>query len=177
MNTLAKIVSALAISFAPATALAADHVVDEGAATEHDDTLSTRWNINLTPVLVLPKGEYRWGGGADPELRYTVDLHGAYLSAGVRVGAYYAKNLFATTAMPTMRFMVPVGRFEPYVSFGTGYGWIPRLGHTDFALMVRAGTVYRFSKKFAIGLEGTLQNIQGSEFSFPSVGSMMSFDL
>lgn len=178
MNT--KILSAalvLAIALIP-TAASADPVVDDGAQqNKPDDALSTRWSVNLTPVLVVPKGEYRWGGGADPEVRYTVDLHGAYLSAGARVGAYYAKNLFGTTAMPTMRLMVPIGVLEPYVSFGTGYGWIPRLGHTDFALMVRAGTLVRFSKKFAIGVEGTLQNIQNSDFSFPSIGSMMSFDL
>jgi hypothetical protein len=43
--------------------------------------------------------------------------------------------------------------------------------------MARAGFLYRFSKKFAIGLEGTLQEVHGSDYQFPSIGSMMAFDL
>src|SRR5437016_3123091 len=78
------------------------------------------WSINLTPVLILPSGEDRFGGGFDPELKYTVDLGGARLSAGGRVGAYYARNLFGVTVMPTLRVMVPVGHFEPYASVGLG---------------------------------------------------------
>jgi hypothetical protein len=72
---------------------------------------------------------------------------------------------------------VPVGAFEPYVSAGIGYGWLPKIGHADFATMARAGFVYRFSKRFAIGIEGTLQEIRGSDYRFSSIGSMMAFDL
>ncbi len=44
-------------------------------------------------------------------------------------------------------------------------------------MMARLGTVVRFSKKFAIGIEGTWQEIRDSDFRFPSVGSMVAFDL
>ncbi len=164
-------------------AAADDAVVDKAAAsaasdgTAQDDAARSPWSINFTPVLIFPKDEYRWGGGADPELKYTFDLGGVYLSAGGRVGAYYAKNLFGTMAMPTLRVMMPIGPVEPYVSAGAGYGWLPKLEHQDFAAMARLGTVVRFSKKFALGLEGTLQGINGSDFLFPSVGSMVSFEL
>lgn len=134
------------------------------------------WSLNFTPVLVAPKGNYRWGGGADPELKYTVDREGARLSAGLRLGGYYAKNLFGITAMPTLRITVPVGRVEPYASFGMGYGWIPKEGEEDIATMSRLGIVFRVSKKFALGLEGTLQRIERSEFRFPSLGSAITFD-
>jgi hypothetical protein len=43
--------------------------------------------------------------------------------------------------------------------------------------MGRLGFVYRFSERFAVGLEGTLQQLDGSSYRFPSVGSMMSFHL
>jgi hypothetical protein len=135
------------------------------------------WSINFTPVVLFPKDEYRFGGGADPELKYTLDLGGARLSAGGRVGTYYAKNLFGVTVMPTLRLMVPVGPVEPYVAFGMGYGWLPRNGYADFAMMSRLGVVFRFSKSFAIGLEGTVQKLDGSNFRFPSFGSMLSLDL
>jgi hypothetical protein len=36
--------------------------------------------------------------------------------------------------------------------------------------------VIRFSESFALGMEGTLQRIAGSKFSFPSFGSMMAFE-
>jgi hypothetical protein len=173
----------LATLLFPAVAAASDDaVVDRGApaaardAAAKDDQRS-KWSINFTPVLIFPKDEYRWGGGADPELKYTVDLGGAYVSAGGRWGAYYAKNLFGTLAMPTLRVMVPVGPVEPYVSAGAGYGWLPEDDHSDFAMMARLGTVVRFSKKFALGVEGTLQGIQNSDFNFPSFGSMVSIDL
>lgn len=134
------------------------------------------WSLNFTPALIAPHHGYRWGGGADPELKYTIDRDGARLSAGLRVGGYYARNLFGIMAMPTLRITVPVGRVEPYASFGMGYGWIPKESQEDIATMSRLGIVFRVSKKFALGLEGTLQKIERSEFRFPSLGSGISFD-
>jgi hypothetical protein len=136
----------------------------------------TGWSINFTPVLVAPKGEYRWGGGADPEIKYTIDREGARLSAGLRIGGYYAKNLFGITAMPTLRITVPVGRVEPYASFGMGYGWIPKQSEEGVATMSRLGVVFRVNEKWALGLEGTLQQIEDTAFSFPSLGSAVTFD-
>lgn len=159
---------------APLLALSALLVSGSAAAADED---RSGWGINLTPVLIFPKGEYRWGGGADPELKYTLDLGKAHLSAGARVGAYYAKNLFGVTAMPTLRMMVPAGDLEPYVAFGMGYGWLPKADHADVATMARLGVVYRFSAKLALGLEATVQEIHASKWRFPSVGSMMSFEL
>lgn len=135
------------------------------------------WSLNFTPVLVLPEDGYRLGGGTDPELKYTYDLGSAHLSVGGRVGGYYAKNLFGVTAMPTLRVMVPLGPVEPYVAFGAGYGWLPKIDHDSFATMSRLGVVFRFTDTIAIGVEGTLQKVYGSEFEFPSFGSMMAFDL
>jgi hypothetical protein len=135
------------------------------------------WSINFTPVIMFPDGGYHFGGGADPELKYTLDLGGARLSAGGRVGAYYARNQLGVIAMPTLRLMVPVGPVEPYVAFGMGYGWLPDVGHADIATMSRLGLVFRFSERFAIGVEGTLQKLERSAFRFPSIGSMISIDL
>jgi hypothetical protein len=135
------------------------------------------WSLNLTPVLILPTNAYHFGGGVDPELKYSFDLGGARLSAGGRVGAYYAKNLFSVTVMPTLRLMVPMGSVEPYVGVGLGYGWIPKEGGGGVATMGRLGFLYRFTEHIAIGLEGTLQQIDGSRLRFPSFGSMMSFEL
>lgn len=134
------------------------------------------WSFNFTPVLVAPKGDYRWRGGADPEIKYTVDREGARLSAGLRLGAYYAKNLFGITAMPTLRITVPVGRVEPYAAFGMGYGWILKQGDEDIATMSRLGVVFRVNDSLGLGLEGTLQKIERSEFRFPSLGSAVTFD-
>lgn len=135
------------------------------------------WSINFTPVVMFADDNYRFGGGADPELKYTLDLGGARLSAGGRVSGHYAKNLFGLTVMPTLRLTMPVGPVEPYVSFGMGYGWLPSAGHGDFATMSRLGVVFRLSERFALGFEGTLQKLEGSEFRFPSFGSMISLDL
>lgn len=54
------------------------------------------WSLNFTPVLIAPKADYGWGGGADPELKYTIDRGGARLSAGLRIGVYYAKDSFGS---------------------------------------------------------------------------------
>lgn len=135
------------------------------------------WSINFTPVVMFPDDQYRFGGGGDPELKYTLDLGGARLSAGGRVSAHYAKNLLGITMMPTLRLTIPVGPVEPYVAFGMGYGWLPSAGHGDFATMSRLGVVFRISESFKLGIEGTLQKLDNSAFRFPSFGSMISFDL
>jgi hypothetical protein len=136
----------------------------------------TGWSLNLTPVLLAPRDEYRLGYGADPELKYTLDRGAVRLSAGLRVGAYYAKNLFGITAMPTLRLLVPVGPVEPYVSVGMGYGWLPKLEHSGIATMSRLGIVFRFSESIALGVEGTVQRIERSAFEFPSFGSALSLN-
>lgn len=135
------------------------------------------WSVNFTPTLLFPKGEYRFGGGTDPELKYTLDFGGLRLSAGARAGVYYAKNLFGTTLMPTLRVTVPVGPVEPYAAFGMGYGWLPKLDYDGIATMSRLGAVFRFSESFAIGVEGTIQKLEGSDFNFLSFGSMVSINL
>jgi hypothetical protein len=172
-GTFASIARASRQALAPILALAVLLLPAAAAATEK----KSGWSTNLTPVLLFAKDNYRFGGGADPELKYTLDLGGARLSAGGRVGGYYARNLFGVTVMPTIRLTMPVGPVEPYVSYGMGYGWLPGRGHADFATMSRIGMVFRFSERFAVGVEGTVQKIDGSNFRFPSFGSMFSIDL
>jgi hypothetical protein len=147
-------------------ALAALLLLPQAAAAKED---RSGWSINATPVILFPSSDYRFGGGIDPELKYTLDLDGARLSAGGRVGTYYAKNLFGVMAMPTLRLMVPIGSVEPYLAVGLGYGWLPYEGHDALAAMGRLGFVFRFSDHFAIGLEGTLQQLGGSRFQFRSL--------
>ena len=157
----------------PILAIALLSFSSAAAATE----FTADWSLNFTPALIGPRDGYDLGGGIDPELKYTLDLGGARLSSGVRIGAYYAKNLFGVVAMPTARLTVPLGSFEPYTSFGVGYGWIEQNGHGDVATMSRVGFIYSFSDKFSLGLEGTFQKIEDSDFRFPSFGSVMSFTL
>ena len=138
---------------------------------------SDGWSLNFTPTVIFPKGEYRFGGGLDPEVKYTYDVAGIRLSAGGRISGYYARNLFGFSAMPTLRVMVPIGPLEPYASLGMGYGWLPELGHNHLATMARLGVVFRFCENIAIGAEGTLQKIYGSSYDITSLGSMMAFKL
>jgi hypothetical protein len=145
-----------------------------GAAASHED--KSGWRLNFTPVLLMPEGDHRLGGGVDPELNYTVDRGGVRLGAGLRVGGYYAKNQLGITTMPTVRLMVPVGPVEPYVSFGMGYGWLPEIEHAGIATMSRMGVVFRFSPSFGLGVEGTIQKIDGSDWAFPSFGSAVAIN-
>ena len=155
--------------------LALATLVHPGFAAADDD--HSGWSLNFTPVLFLPTDEYGIGGGVDPEVKYTLDLGATRLSGGARVGGYYVKDRLAVIAMPTLRLLVPVGPVEPYAAFGLGYGWIPKAGNEDVATMSRLGFVVRFSESFAIGIEGAIQTIGGSNFRFGSFGSMVSFDL
>jgi hypothetical protein len=175
MKNLGTSIAALSRRAAgPALVLAALLLSAQAAAAEENHS---GWSINFTPVLILPSGDDRFGGGVDPELKYTLDLGEARLSAGGRIGAYYARNLFGVTLMPTVRLMVPIGRVEPYAAIGFGYGRLPDTGLDGFATMGRLGFLYRFSERLAIGLEATIQQIDGSRYRFPSFGSMMSFNL
>lgn len=157
-----------------AASLALAALLFAGTASAEDE--KSGWSLNFTPVLVAPHDDYRWGGGVDPELKYTLDRGGVRLSGGLRVGGYYAKNLFGITAMPTLRLTVPVGPVEPYVSFGMGYGWLPKIEYSDIAAMSRIGVVFRVSESLGLGIEGTVQKIDGSDFAFPSFGSAVSIN-
>ena len=163
MKTLNRSILTLALVLLPEVAVAAES--------------HSGWSTNFTPVLIAPKGDQDLGGGLDPEVKYTLDQGAARLSAGLRIGGYYARDLFGVTAMPTLRLTVPVGPVEPYASFGINYGWLPDEGEEGVATMSRLGIVFRFSDSLALGVEGTLQQIDGTEFRFPSIGSMISFEL
>jgi hypothetical protein len=164
MNTPRTVITLLAL---------ATFLLPRGAKA---DEKHSGWGMNFTPVLIAPKGHYGWGGGVDPEVKYTLDQGGARLSAGLRVGGYYAKNEFGVMAMPTLRLTVPVGPVEPYASFGMGYGWLPEKGGEGVASMSRLGVVFRVSKNIALGIEGTIQKIDDTNFRFPSIGSALSFN-
>jgi hypothetical protein len=43
--------------------------------------------------------------------------------------------------------------------------------------MSRLGIVFRISEHFGLGVEGTIEKIERSNFRFPSFGSMVSIDL
>ncbi len=135
------------------------------------------WNLRFTPVIVPSMRGYDVGGGIDPEIGYTLDRGAARVGAGLRVGGYYATSLFGIEAMPTLRLTVPVGPVEPYAAFGMGFGWIVDDGHQGIATMSRLGVVFRVTDSLALGVEGTVQKIDGSRFHFPSLGSSLSFDL
>jgi hypothetical protein len=135
------------------------------------------WSFRFTPVIVPSMHGYDVGGGVDPEIGYTVDRGSVRIGAGLRVGGYYATSLFGVVAMPTLRLTVPVGPVEPYAAFGTGFGWVVADGHQDIASLSRLGVVFRISSSLALGVEGSVQKIDGSRFRFPSLGSSLSFDL
>lgn len=149
-------------------------VIPKAASAAQPDP---RWSLNFTPVIIPSGKGYRSGGGLDPEVKYTLSLNGVNVSAGIRVGGYSAKNLFGWMAMPTVRLTLPIGKFEPYAAFGQGYGRLPKLHYDDVATMSRLGFFVHVSEKWGIGIEGTYQEIQGSDFEFYSYGSMVSFDL
>jgi len=159
-------------AFAPALALAALIAPTSAHAAE----THSGWSWNFTPVLILPKGGHNVGGGIDPEVQYTLDQGAVRWSAGLRVGGYYANDLLGVTTMPTARLAVPLGPVEPYVSFGAGYGWLPKAREDGLATMSRLGILFHFSDSLTLGVEGTLQDIYGTDFRFPSFGSMLSFD-
>lgn len=171
---LASILSLPLLS--PGAARAAE-LAARAAGTVEAPSDGTGWSVNATPVLILPEDGHAWGGGADPELKYTHRVGAARVSVGGRLGLYYARDQFGVSAMPTLRLMVPLGALEPYVAGGLGYGWLTSSGHKDVISMTRAGFLYRFSKSFAVGLEGTAQRLDDSDYRFFSVGSMMAFDL
>lgn len=173
MNAFDSIKRALVPRLGPAFAFAMLFTADSARAEEDH----SGWSLNFTPVLIPARADYRFGGGVDPEVKYTEDRGGARLSAGLRVGGYYARNLFGIVAMPTLRLTLPVGPVEPYAAFGMGYGWLPKEGDQDIASMSRLGVVFRISNSLALGIEGTVQKIEGTDFRFPSLGSMVSFDL
>jgi hypothetical protein len=157
------------------SALALAALLSPAAASAAED--HSGWSWNFTPVLILPKGDHHLGGGVDPELQYTLDQGLVRWSAGFRIGGYYAYDMLGVTTMPTGRVSVPLGPVEPYASFGMGYGWLPQAGERGVATLSRLGIIFHFSDRLAVGVEGSLQNIYGTDFHFPSLGSMVSFDL
>lgn len=149
------------------------------ADEEHDSaafSANRGFKIGIGPILLSPSREGGpWGGGLDLDGRYGIVAGPTVIAPGGRLAGYALSGRFIGTAMPTLRFTLPVGPLAPFVVGGIGGGWISNPSESGVAMLGGGGLMIHFGRVFAIGAEATYQTITGTEFHGLAIGPAISF--
>jgi hypothetical protein len=169
---------ALGISFTVAALVASSRDAcaqdDEGRDSDGDSAAMAAnkgLSFGFGPVVLLPSrdgGPY--GGGLDLEARYGFKAGPTVIAPGGRLAGYVMSSRFVGIAMPTIRWVLPVGPLAPFVVGGVGPGWISNPSEGGLALLGGGGLMVHFGRIFAIGAEASYQTITGTELSTVVVG-------
>jgi hypothetical protein len=126
----------------------------------------------LSPGVVFSDGKAGFYLGL--RFGYGIDTGHVILVPGL-LGAGYFSDPAVFVGQPTMRFVLPIDRFAPYVEGGIGAGHIGGdVSKTGLALMAGGGFMYHFTPGFALGAEASYQVITGTSFKGIGVGPVIA---
>lgn len=128
-----------------------------------------RWGIS--PGLVLSDKKTSFYIGAS--VGYGFDTGPLIFIPGVRLAAYFTDpNVYV--GMPTMRIVIPIDRFAPFVQGGAGIGHVEDPAKSGLALMGGGGFMVYF-RHFALGAEASYQVITNTNFKGVGFGPIIAF--
>lgn len=107
---------------------------------------------------------------------YGFDLDTVILVPGVRLAAYFTDpNVYV--GMPTVKLVLPLDRFAPFIEGGAGYGHLDGADGVaskgGAALMGGGGFMIHF-RPVAFGAEASYQAITGTSFKGWSIGPILA---
>lgn len=133
------------------------------------------WGI--APGLVFVGGKAGFFLGL--RVGYGIDTGSVIVVPGARLAGYFTDpNVY--TGLPTMKLVVPIDAFAPFLEGGAGVGYVGSDGNagtsskTGLALLAGAGAMYHFSSRFALGVEGNYQVITGTSFKGFGAGPIIA---
>ncbi|MBX3231334.1 MAG: hypothetical protein KIT84_10350 [Labilithrix sp.] len=129
------------------------------------------FQFGLSPGVVFVRGRAAFALGV--RFGYGIDTGPVIVVPGVRLAGYFADpNVYL--GMPTVKLIVPIDRFAPFVEGGGGVGHVSDPSKTGFAWLVGGGFMIHF-RRFAFGAEVSYQAITGTGFRGIGVGPILAF--
>ncbi len=128
------------------------------------------FRLGISPGIVFSRGNAAFALGL--RFGYGIDTGPVIVVPGVRLTGYFTDpNVYL--GMPTMRLVVPIDRFAPFVEGGAGIGYVSDPSKAGLALMGGGGFMIHF-RHIALGAEVSYQTITGTEFNGISVGPIIA---
>ena len=128
-----------------------------------------QWGIS--PGIVVVNGDVGFALGA--RVGYGFDLGAVIVAPGLKVAGFFT-DPSVYLGMPTVKLVVPIDRFAPFVEGGVGAGWVSDPGKTGVALMGGGGFMIHF-RHFAFGAEVSYTTITGTNFHGIGFGPILAF--
>jgi hypothetical protein len=168
---LALALAALSILALPRAAHAQEEQ-EEGPAMQ----ANRGFRVGFGPTLLLPlRNGGPYGGGLTLDARYGIKLGPTVLAPGGRLAGYLLSSRFIGTAMPIVRFTVPIGPLAPFVMGGVGAGFLSNDSQSGLALLGGGGLMIHLGRVFAFGAEITYETISNTEFQTVAIGPAIAF--
>lgn len=134
------------------------------------------FNWGIAPGVVVRDGDAGFYLGVS--IGYGVDLGPVIVVPGVRGAGYFTDpNVFL--GMPTMKLVLPIDRFAPFVQGGIGFGHVARdsgeaiPAKSGVALSGGGGFMVHFPR-IAFGAEAAYTVVTGTDFKGISVGPILA---
>lgn len=127
-----------------------------------------QWGIS--PGVVFASGKAGFFLGL--RFGYGFDTGPVIVVPGIRIAGYFTDpNVYV--GMPTLKLVLPIDRFAPFVEGGAGLGHVTDPSKSGFAWMGGGGFMIHFTR-IAFGAEASYQKIAGTNFSGISVGPILA---
>lgn len=99
------------------------------------------------------------------------------LVPGLRLVGYFSTP-GVYMGMPTVKVVLPIDRFAPFLEAGAGIGYVSAGdttgAHTGLAVLGGGGFMIHFTMKFGLGVEANYQIITGTDFKGFGVGPILA---
>ena len=122
----------------------------------------TGFHLGIDPGVVIG-ADGKAGFSLGVRLEYGFDTGSLIVAPGVSLAAYFlSPNVYV--GMPTVRLVLPIRWFVPFVEGGAGVAQISDPSQTKPALLGAGGFMIHASPNFAIGVEAGYEAILGTDF-------------
>ena len=129
-----------------------------------------RWSIAPGAVFGNGKAGISLGG----QLEYGVDTGSVIVMPGVSLAGYFLEpNVYV--GMPTVRIVLPLGPFAPFIEGGVGLGAVTQPSQISLAVLGGAGFVLHPTPDFILGLELGYETIVQTDFRVIIFGPIFAF--
>jgi hypothetical protein len=133
---------------------------------------NTGFHWGITPGVVFQDGSAGFYLGL--RFAFGFDTGSVIVVPGI-LGAGYFTDPNVFVGEPTLRLVLPIDRFAPYIEGGAGAGHVAgTVDKTGAALMAGTGFMVHFSPRFALGAEASYQVITGTNFKGIGVGPVIA---
>lgn len=129
------------------------------------------FHFGIDPGVVFENGKAGFALGLRVE--YGIDTGSFIVAPGVALAAYFLDpNVYI--GMPTMKLVLPIGWFVPFIEGGAGVGEVTQPSTTGLALLGGGGFMIHASPNVALGVDAGYETIVGTDFGAVMLGPVLA---